>query len=101
MGPVVVMNPDDMIRAAARVMDLNFDPQFRPLIANELFAQLAKENRERAEKQEIGTDSELSLKRCFAVEEYHAAVFDEQDFREEGREILQNYLDACHRYLPE
>ena len=95
------MNPDEMIRAAARVLDMNFDPAYKDLIANELFAQLARENRERAEKQGIGRDSELSLKRCYAVEEYHAAVFDEQDFREEGGEILQNYLNACHRYLPE
>jgi hypothetical protein len=42
------MNPDEMIRAAARVLNMNFDPQYKMLIANELFAQFARENRERA-----------------------------------------------------
>jgi hypothetical protein len=54
------MNPDEMIRAAARVLDMNFDPANKDLIANELFAQLARENREWAEKFGIGQESELS-----------------------------------------
>ncbi len=95
------MNPDDMIRAAARVLDMNFDPQYKVLIANELFAQLARENRERAEKQGIGRDTELSLKRCHAVEEYLETAFGKRDMREDGQEILHSYLEACHRYLPE
>ncbi len=98
----MVNSPDDMIRAAARVMDLNFDPQYKVLIANELFAQLARENRERAEKQGIGTDSELSLKRCYAVEEHLEQLIAGQgpgEIGEEGVEILQTYLNVYHRYL--
>ena len=64
------MNPDEMIRAAARVMDLNFDPKYRELIANELFAQLARESRERLEQQGIGLESELSPQRFYSIEEF-------------------------------
>jgi hypothetical protein len=39
-----------MIRATARVMDMNFPPGGKTQIANELFRQLARENQERAEK---------------------------------------------------
>jgi hypothetical protein len=96
MQRILVMNPDEMIRAAARVMDMNFDPQYKDLIAYELFAQLARENRERAEKQGIGLDSELSLKRCYAVEEYFETVFADGT----DRETLRDYLAAYHKQLP-
>jgi hypothetical protein len=89
------MNPDEMIRAAARVLDINFDPAYKDLIANELFAQLARENRQWAEKQGIGLESRLADP-PYSIEEYirreYAATCDVS--------MINRYLDEYRkRYL--
>ncbi len=89
------MNPDEMIQAAARVLDMNFDPAYKTLIANELFAQLARENRERAEKQGIGLDSRLSDP-PYSIEEYIRREFSET----RDVSMIDRYLDEYkRRYL--
>ncbi len=90
------MNPDDMIRATARVLDMDFDPQYKTLIANELFAQLARENRKRAEKQGIGLDSQLSDP-SYSIEEYVRRELAETC----DVSMINRFLDEYKkRYLP-